>query len=143
MPRHAALLAFLALFGLAAPAPAQSKKEAAKSKAKPAQPAYKKATIHGFTLMINPEVYKHNDDPRWRRKPIEVLELELVALENLCAVMSAGDLMSVGPVDGNYLRGAADAVAFARGWAAGFWWAPLPAALRQHPPRDEIGRLTA
>lgn len=77
MPRHAALLAFLALFGLAAPAPAQSKKEAAKSKAKPAQPAYKKATIHGFTLMINPEVYKHNDDPRWRRKPIEVLELEL------------------------------------------------------------------
>lgn len=76
-------------------------------------------------------------------QPDDVLEVELVALENLRAVMSASDLVSVGPVDENYLRGAADAVAFARGWVAGFWWAPLPAPLRQHPPRDEIGRLTA
>src|SRR5688572_959032 len=80
MPRLAALLAALVLIQ---PAPGQSKKDAppkaAKGKArdKGAVPGYKKATIHGFTLMIHEDVYKNNDDSRWKRKPLEVLELEL------------------------------------------------------------------
>lgn len=81
MSRHAALLAAaLAVFGLAAEAQGQSTKDTAKPAAKAktkAAPAYKKATIQGFTLMINQEVYRHNDDPRWKRKPLDVLDLEL------------------------------------------------------------------
>src|SRR5262249_37089600 len=88
MPRLAALLAAitLALSALAPAAPAQSKKDPtktapdkgkAKAKDKGAVPGYKKATIQGFTLLINEEVYKHNDDELWNRKPLEVLELEL------------------------------------------------------------------
>lgn len=64
----------------------------------------------------------------------DLLAVELVALENQRAVLA-------GAVDGHYLRGAADAVCFARGWGAAFWWAPLPAVLRPH--RDEIGRRVA
>jgi len=73
----------------------------------------------------------------------DALGVELVALENLRAVLAAGDLSAVGVVDEHYLRGAADAVSFARGWAAPFWWAPLPLPLRNGPQRDEIGRRTA
>lgn len=76
-------------------------------------------------------------------RPDRALAVELVALENLRAVLTAGDLSAVGVVDEHYLRGAGDAVAFARGWAAPFWWAPLPAPLRDGQQRDEIGRRTA
>ncbi len=45
-----------------------------------------------------------------------------------------------GDRDACRLGGAADLVSFARGRAVPFWWAPLPAALRVSPARDELGR---
>lgn len=65
-----------------------------------------------------------------------LLAVELIALENRRAVLGAGG-------QDHYLRGAADAVCFALGWQAPFWWAPLPFPLRQSPLRDEIGRRVA
>ena len=75
-------------------------------------------------------------------RPDFTLAVELVALENLRAVIAAGTVAAFGVVDEHYLRGAVDAVSFARGWAAPFWWAPLPVPLRDGQ-RDEIGRRTA
>ena len=75
-------------------------------------------------------------------RPDFALAVELVALENLRAVIAAGAVAAFGVVDEHYLRGAVDAVSFARGWAAPFWWAPLPVPLRDGQ-RDEIGRRTA
>ncbi|MFO0880304.1 MAG: hypothetical protein U0840_23415 [Gemmataceae bacterium] len=51
-----------------------------KEKAKPKAvgiPGYKKQVIQGFTLLIHESVYENNDDPRWKRKPLDVLDLEL------------------------------------------------------------------
>jgi tetratricopeptide (TPR) repeat protein len=70
------LFVLFVLLGLGASlAPAQS--SSAKGKITKGPPGYKKHIIHGFTLFINDEVYKNNDDPQWQRKPLEVLELEL------------------------------------------------------------------
>jgi hypothetical protein len=56
-------------------------KEPSKEKSRPIAlpniPGYKKHTIQGFTLLIQDAVYENNDDPKWRRKPIDVLDLEL------------------------------------------------------------------
>jgi hypothetical protein len=58
---------------------AQSPKDKAVGKAKnlAAIPGYKKQSIHGFTLLIHEDVYKNNDDEKWARKPLDVLEGEL------------------------------------------------------------------
>lgn len=90
MPRTAILLAPL-LFSLAtftSPAPGQSKsardasdKPKAKAKGKAGLvPGYTKATIQGFTLIIHEDVYKNNDDARWKRKPLDVIDLELATI---------------------------------------------------------------
>jgi hypothetical protein len=75
-----ACLAFLILGLLIAGshAPAQSKKGA---KTPPAPPGYKCEKIQGFTLFVNKEVYENNDDKRWRRKPLDVLDLELGTIQ--------------------------------------------------------------
>ncbi len=85
MSRRLPLLTILAGAALFLPsaAPAQDKDAKDRSKAVgtpkpvPAIPGYEKQTIHGFTLLINDEVYKNNDDRKWKRKPIAVLEGEL------------------------------------------------------------------
>lgn len=56
---------------------AQAKKDKDKPKAAAGIPGYKKQTIQGFTLLIHDEVYKQNDDAKWKRKPLDVLDLEL------------------------------------------------------------------
>lgn len=68
-------------------------------------------------------------------QPDDLMAVELVALENRRAMLGGGHE--------HYLRGAVDAVCFALGQQAAFWWAPLPASLRQTPQRDEIGRRIA
>lgn len=74
-------LIVLVLLCLLPVAPAQTgkgdKSPIGKAKALSAIPGYKKQLIHGFTLLVNDDVYKNNDDKKWRRKPLDVLELEL------------------------------------------------------------------
>jgi hypothetical protein len=68
--------------GLPPASSAQSPKDKAvgKPKAIPAIPGYKRQSIHGFTLLIHDDVYKNNDDEKWKRKPIDVLEGELATI---------------------------------------------------------------
>lgn len=40
-------------------------------------PGYQHKKIEGFDVLINDSVFKHNDDSEWKRKPLDVLELEL------------------------------------------------------------------
>jgi hypothetical protein len=40
-------------------------------------PGYTLRRIQGFPVLINAEVLRHDNDPRWQRKPTEVLEHEL------------------------------------------------------------------
>ncbi len=40
-------------------------------------PGYKHRVIEGFDLLLNSEVLEHNDDKEYKRKPLDVLELEL------------------------------------------------------------------
>jgi hypothetical protein len=80
--RRLTLLLALVLLGAGltmkpAPLPAQATKTIDKPKSLPAVPGYKMQKIQGFTLLINDDVYRNNDDPRWKRKPIDVLDLEL------------------------------------------------------------------
>src|SRR5262249_20165181 len=76
MPR---LLAALLCLGL--PAAAQAAPAAA---GKDAYPGYERRTVQGFTVLLNDEVLKHDADPRWKRKPTDVLDLEL---RTICAVL--------------------------------------------------------
>ena len=71
-----ALAGILCLF--AAPLCAQSGKAPDKKKilAEPI-PGYKHEQIEGFDLLVHEDVYKHNDDPEYKRRPLEVLEGEL------------------------------------------------------------------
>src|SRR4051794_23428591 len=74
------LLASLAaaLVLLPAGTPAHDKSKAVgKPKALTAFPGYKKQVIHGFTLLVDDETYRNNSDKKWKRKPLDVLELEL------------------------------------------------------------------
>lgn len=66
-------------------------------------------------------------------RPDHALGVEVVALESMRSVGTWT------PAEVQYLRGAGDAVSFARGWHTSFWWAPLPGPLR--PGRDDVGRL--
>jgi hypothetical protein len=73
--------------GLPASTPAQTPKDKSpkdkavgKPKAIPAIPGYKKQSIHGFTLLIHDDVYMNNDNEKWKRKPIDVLEGELATV---------------------------------------------------------------
>jgi TPR repeat protein len=43
-------------------------------------PGYKREKIRGFTLMIHRDVHKNNDDSKWRRKPLDVIDLELATI---------------------------------------------------------------
>jgi hypothetical protein len=52
-------------------------KDKPKPLAVPTAPGYKVQRIHGFTLLINNAVFTNNTDSRWKRKPLDVLELEL------------------------------------------------------------------
>ncbi len=45
--------------------------------ARPAYRGYMNQKIQGFNLYINKEVYRNNDDKLWKRKPLDVLDLEL------------------------------------------------------------------
>lgn len=40
-------------------------------------PGYKKLSIEGFDVLVHKDVLDHNDDARYERKPLDVLELEL------------------------------------------------------------------
>jgi hypothetical protein len=80
MRRRTLLLGLIVLGAgliLGGPARAQSKNTIGKPTPAPGIPGYRKQMIQGFTLLINNEVYKHNKDERWKRKPIDVLDLEL------------------------------------------------------------------
>jgi hypothetical protein len=72
------------LAGSPAPGLAQTKapadKAGAKGKGKGPVPGYKKMTIQGFTVLVNKSVEENNDDPAWKRKPLEVLDLELTTI---------------------------------------------------------------
>ncbi|MFM7152388.1 MAG: hypothetical protein ACKO23_21375 [Gemmataceae bacterium] len=60
------------------PLPAQTPgKDKGKPKSLSAIPGYKKHTMQGFTLLINNAVYENNEDPKWKRQPLDVLDLEL------------------------------------------------------------------
>jgi hypothetical protein len=79
MRRRTLLLGLIVLgagLTLGTPAKAQSKNTIGKPTASGIR-GYKKQMIQGFTLLINNDVYKHNKDERWKRKPIDVLDLEL------------------------------------------------------------------
>src|SRR5437016_550506 len=79
MRRRTLLLGLIVLGAdliLGGPAPAQSKNTIAKPTASGIA-GYRKQVIQGFTLLVNNDVYKHNKDERWKRKPIDVLDLEL------------------------------------------------------------------
>jgi hypothetical protein len=56
---------------------AQTRKATESPKGKAILPGYKKVKCQGFTLVINNEVFDHNDDEEWQRKPLDVLDLEL------------------------------------------------------------------
>jgi hypothetical protein len=71
------LLALGSSLMLGGPARAQSKNSIGKPTAVPGIPGYKKQKIQGFTLVINDAVYENNEDEKWQRKPIDVLDLEL------------------------------------------------------------------
>jgi hypothetical protein len=80
MRRRTLVLGLIVLgagLALGGSARAQSKNTIGKPTAAPGIPGYKKQMIQGFTLLINNDVYKHNKDERWKRKPIDVLDLEL------------------------------------------------------------------
>jgi hypothetical protein len=77
----AALLA-VGLGLLLPPSPAAARpKDEEKTRGKPrslaAFPGYKRQRIQGFTLLISNAVYRANEDERWKRKPLDVLDLEL------------------------------------------------------------------
>jgi hypothetical protein len=72
-----AVLVCLALAGGAPAQPQAMARDKAKPKALAHIPGYKKQALQGFTLLVNDAVYEHNDDPLWRRKPLDVLDLEL------------------------------------------------------------------
>jgi hypothetical protein len=40
-------------------------------------PGYYRRVIEGFTVLLDPAVLAHNDDPAFKRAPLDVLELEL------------------------------------------------------------------
>src|SRR5262249_36151865 len=40
-------------------------------------PGYTYRSIQGFPVLIQSEVLQNDEDPRWKRKPTEVLEYEL------------------------------------------------------------------
>jgi hypothetical protein len=61
---------------LGGPARAQSNNTIGKPTASGIR-GYKKQMIQGFTLVVNNAVYKNNEDEKWKRKPIDVLDLEL------------------------------------------------------------------
>jgi hypothetical protein len=87
--RRPLLLIALSLLvaGLLVPAgaaPAQGTKEPDKKKSKAknknAPPGYKREQIRGFTLLVHDTVYENNTDEKWKRKPLDVLDLELAAI---------------------------------------------------------------
>jgi hypothetical protein len=88
MPRSLAPVLCVCLLVSVASLRAQDKKDAAPQpagKAVPSKekllaqaiPGYKHLTVEGFDVLIHKDVLEHNDDPRYKRKPLEVLELEL------------------------------------------------------------------
>lgn len=58
-------------------------------------PGYKVMTIEGFTTIISNEVFVHNDSPEFKRKPLEVLELELKTLVSLMPAKTVNALQRV------------------------------------------------
>jgi hypothetical protein len=62
---------------VAAQKTSEKSKDKSKSKGKVVVPGYKREVIRGFTLLINDDVYENNDDKKWKRKPLDVLDLEL------------------------------------------------------------------
>ncbi len=64
------------------PALAQSKNTIGKPIADPRFPGYRRQMIQGFTLLVNNDVYKNNKDQKWKRAPIDVLDLELGTIVN-------------------------------------------------------------
>lgn len=46
-------------------------------------PGYKVQVIEGFTVVLNHETLKNNDDPRYARKPLDVLDFELKTITRL------------------------------------------------------------
>src|ERR1700722_2359673 len=73
------LLALVVLFGGATlhGGPLQAQEKQAPNAARPSYPGYMNQKIQGFNLYINKAVYSNNDDERWKRKPLAVLDLEL------------------------------------------------------------------
>jgi tetratricopeptide (TPR) repeat protein len=64
------------------PARAQSKSASGAGPTASGVPGYKKQKIQGFTLLINNAVYKQDDSGSWKRKPTDVLDVELSTIVN-------------------------------------------------------------
>jgi hypothetical protein len=43
-------------------------------------PGYQRRVMEGFPLLIHVDVLHHNDDPEWKRKPLDVLARELATI---------------------------------------------------------------
>jgi hypothetical protein len=72
------LTLFLCAAGFPGPALAQPAAKKSADKKKPgAIPGYTRRTVQGFTLLIHEDVLKHDRDPKWKRRPLAVLDLEL------------------------------------------------------------------
>ena len=67
----------LFVLGLPGPAPAQPAGKKPADKKKPAIPGSTRRTIQGFTVLVHDDVFQHDEDPRWKRRPLAVLDLEL------------------------------------------------------------------
>jgi hypothetical protein len=69
-------------------------KAAARVKAEQA-PGYKILVIEGFTVLLGEETVKHLDDAEYKRKPLEVVELELKTLVSLFPAKAINVLRNV------------------------------------------------
>jgi S1-C subfamily serine protease len=46
-------------------------------------PGYKPMLMHGFTVIVSHETLRHNDEPTWESKPLDLLEADLKAISKI------------------------------------------------------------
>ena len=89
------IVVFVILF-VANSAPCQTPKPPAAPKIKAEQvPGYTPMLIEGFTILVSDETMQHKDDPKYAKKPLEVLEQELKIIVSMMPARSVGILRGV------------------------------------------------
>jgi hypothetical protein len=90
--RYVIALSLAGLLLSAGPAPAQDAKEKA---AAASLANYKRLKIRGFNVLVHNDVLENNKDPRWRRKPLEVLDLELGTIDRVLPTRTVNALRRI------------------------------------------------